>query len=182
MPTHTRPHSLHLWLKEAGQTRASVRIDEETGGRCFGEEICDPESGWTRCDAPSPVPEMCDGIDNDCNGAIDDGLASNQPCTISNESGRCSGVEVCAGEAGWTCVGPTPADETCDTQDNDCDGVIDETFKNDEGIYATSSHCGGCQIDCAALNPLATDTDCTFATARLSALPSHAEMALLSPK
>lgn len=30
---------------------------------------------WQNCDAPQPLEEICDGIDNDCNSKIDEGDA-----------------------------------------------------------------------------------------------------------
>jgi hypothetical protein len=64
-----------------------------------GLQHCDDGCNWGHCDAPLPSAEVCDGADNDCDGAID-------------EDGVC----------GEECV---PSEEICDGIDNDCDGVID---------------------------------------------------------
>jgi len=49
---------------------------EEGQGAClaFGTVVCGPEEG-TQCDAEPgrPTSELCDGVDNDCNGIADDG-------------------------------------------------------------------------------------------------------------
>jgi hypothetical protein len=39
---------------------------------CQGFETCDPRLGWVGCTALEPSVEICDGIDNDCNGVADD--------------------------------------------------------------------------------------------------------------
>jgi hypothetical protein len=118
-------------------------------GTCFGTETCRPdEGGWVGCSAPAAQPEVCDGLDNDCSGAVDDSLPVDQTCTREVEGvGVCEGPAVCAGASGWTCLAPEPALETCDYVDNDCDGEVDEDFRTD-GEYAGQQHCGACGVDC----------------------------------
>ena len=147
--------------EQEGERRACVRTNETMVGRCFGEEVCDPAVGWSGCDAAEPTAEVCDGVDNDCNGAIDDGLPMGEVCQNENEAGACEGTRFCAGATGWSCQGPEPLPETCGPADNDCDGQIDEGFVDDAGRYVDSEHCGACNIRCSDLFPLATATDCT---------------------
>jgi len=67
-------------------------------------------------------PEICDGMDNDCDDLIDEDLGETT-CGI----GACSvTVANCLNGEVQTCVPGTPADEICDQIDNDCDGQIDE--------------------------------------------------------
>jgi hypothetical protein len=75
-------------------------------------------------DACVPSPEVCDGVDNDCNGVVDD---LRTPCGIA--MGACQpGHLVCLGTTSVCAgaVGPQP--ELCDGVDNDCDGLTDEDF------------------------------------------------------
>jgi hypothetical protein len=119
-------------------------------GSCQGVAECDPTSGWSACSAPEATLEECNGQDDDCDGVWDDDLEGvGGPCTNAVEGvGECVGVRYCLGQNGWLCQGPTPALETCNAQDDDCDGSADEDFKDGNGAYVGQQHCGGCGVSC----------------------------------
>ena len=77
--------------------------------------------------------ELCDGVDTDCSGALDDVA---EPPAAEVTDGVCAGAtKVCAGALGWqepnygAIAGyEGQAELSCDGADNDCDGQIDDDF------------------------------------------------------
>jgi hypothetical protein len=136
-------------------------IAENLFGSCYGIETCDGATGWSGCTAPDPVAEACDGVDNDCDGLIDDALLDvGEACENTVEGvGSCAGITVCQGNQGLVCQAATPAAETCDFKDNDCDGEVDEAFMT-EGVYTDYDHCGTCYASCGLGFPNAVSTSC----------------------
>src|SRR5690606_36452089 len=43
--------------------------------------------------------------------------------------------------------------ESCDLEDDDCDGRVDEDFVTATGRYVGALHCGGCGKPCSAPGP-----------------------------
>jgi len=88
-----------------------------------GTQTCDVNGQWGDCmDDVSPSDEVCDDLDNDCDGSVDEGLG-----TITCGVGECEvTVDACVGGEEQECVPGQPANEMCDGLDNDCDGKIDE--------------------------------------------------------
>jgi len=118
-------------------------------GTCLGEQTCDPVTGWSACSAREATAEVCDGEDNDCDALIDEALSEGATCVNEVAGvGACEGVQVCGGAAGMICQAPTPQIETCDFQDNDCDGLTDEDFADAQGVMSYDSNCGSCGNDC----------------------------------
>ncbi|MFM7200107.1 MAG: putative metal-binding motif-containing protein, partial [Myxococcota bacterium] len=99
--------------------------------------------------------EVCDGVDNDCNGGVDD-LTEKQllyrdadtdgygNAKVSKQFDRCeeSGYVSNALDCDDTnaLINPT-AEERCDLQDNNCNGQTDEGLENKQ-LYADEDHDG----------------------------------------
>ncbi|MBT9554990.1 MAG: hypothetical protein IV100_03125 [Myxococcales bacterium] len=97
------------------------------GPWCTGVRRCTPD-GLSECAIPDEGAEQCDGLDNDCDGEIDD--VPPTPCWPEKVDGLVQGgSSIC--HPGYRLCGECldhqgPTEEACDQLDNDCDGVVDE--------------------------------------------------------
>jgi hypothetical protein len=114
-----------------------------------GERACDAQGFWSVCEgAVLPAKEICNGIDDDCNGKVDDGF--------EREGSKCSaGVGECRAEGTFSCsadgsesvcsaVAKEPKPEVCDGKDNDCNGKIDDGDIPGTGDECKTGQLGAC--------------------------------------
>ncbi|MFT7578702.1 MAG: hypothetical protein ACI9MR_000360 [Myxococcota bacterium] len=153
-----RSGSCACLASNAGNTRPCAATN--TLGTCFGVQTCDPDAspGWTTCSAPEPSEEICDGLDNDCDGLVDE-LVNHAPanCEVDNAFGTCTAPWICNGVNGWVCEALTPTEEVCDYRDNNCSDAVDDGFVDaTTGQYFGNDHCGACGIACEGALPNAT--------------------------
>lgn len=108
------------------QICAVVTPDVENWGACVGEQL--------------PTPEVCNGLDDNCDGIVDNGVPAPKPNQFTGD--ECCGDGVSDAQCGvgqcskgeWACAGNVvvcanagrPTNELCDDVDNDCNAVKDD--------------------------------------------------------
>ncbi len=129
----------------------SPPVDRDVDGDGYesaelGGTDCDDTDGTAHPDAE----EVCDGVDQDCDGLVDEDAVRDTVEYYADEDGDSAGtpsiaITACTPPPGYVddasdCDDADPAehpgaDEVCDGDDDDCDGVIDEDDAIDAGIW-----------------------------------------------
>ncbi len=135
----------------AGSTTYYEDQDQDGyGDTGIQQAFCSPPSGWAPtpgdCDDLNPMihpdaVDICDGLDNDCNGIVDDGMTGvwywpDVDTDGYGDSEASPTIYCSAPGSGWAendtdCDDNDPqihpaAIDVCDGYDNDCDGVLDD--------------------------------------------------------
>ncbi len=169
-----------------------VDTDDDGFGVDGGELVqCDQPDGYTDnntdCDDTNPdhnpdAPEVCDGDDDNCDGAIDEDTAVDAPTWFVDADADGFGdlatpIIACAQPSGTvsdsTDCDDTSADhnpaapEVCDGDDDNCDGTIDEDSAIDAPSWYADADADGfgdlsvSSVSCAAPSGSVSDnTDC----------------------
>jgi hypothetical protein len=115
------------------------------GSCAAGNRTC-VNGKWSDCKpVTGPSKELCDGVDTDCDGSVDNNAScpsgqtcsgghcvcsdgTHMDCTVASASGPCAaGTKTCQGGQWSACTSSVaPQAELCDGKDNDCNGQIDD--------------------------------------------------------
>lgn len=112
----------------AGERRCTVdcELGCPEGYACNADGVCAPAGGSCSCNPGDSFTLAC--------------------ALFDPEGERCPGFAVCTDGVVSECAAP---EEVCDEVDNDCNGVIDDGFRDARGAYSLDIHnCGSCGVDC----------------------------------
>jgi hypothetical protein len=163
-------------------------VDEEVSGTYYADSDLDgygdPATATTACTQPSGYVtdatdcddttarsfpdniEVCDEIDNDCDGVVDEGVQTTYYADVDGDGygdstlaqaacSRPTGYSTTAGDCDDRAATTYPgADEYCDGDDNDCDGTTDEDAALDVSTWYLDADGDGYG------NAASTDKDC----------------------
>ncbi|MFW5921179.1 MAG: putative metal-binding motif-containing protein, partial [Polyangiales bacterium] len=118
-----------------------------------GMRACD--DSCTLGDTCMPPPEACNGEDDDCDGMVDETVECTAgemaSCTTSCGS---TGSRTCQSDCTWeACIPPA---ESCNGEDDDCDGLVDEDFT------CVPGNTRSCTTDCSTTGRQTCQSDCTW--------------------
>ncbi len=147
--------STHQCLRETGLCTCSQKAidlalettctNQNINGTCTGARVCGV-GGLGACQAAVPAAEVCNSIDDDCNGKTDDFQTGVAKCDKTNEFGTCPGKVLECVDGKPLCDAPDAKPEQCNGIDDNCNGKTDEGIC-DDGQDCTVDSCdsaGGC--------------------------------------
>jgi len=123
-------------------------------GLCLGKRVC-TEQGLSDCDAEVPEQEDCNGLDDDCDGEVDDPyLVEGGYKNLCDDDDECT-TDACLGESGCEHValdeGECKDGNPCTVADHCVQGVcIGSPVECDDGnpcTYDTCDATGGCVFE-----------------------------------
>ena len=122
-------------------------------GVCEGKRVC-AEDGLSDCDAPAPGEEVCNGLDDDCDGDVDEPhLLDGDFVNLCDDGNPCT-ADLCAGASGCdheSLEGECLDGDACTIGDHCEDGVcVGQPIVCDDENPCTDDLCdglGGCTTE-----------------------------------
>ncbi len=117
-----------------------------------GSRNCAGDCSWDDC---APPAETCNGVDDDCDSAADDGFECRRDDTEACMTTCGSmGVRTCSTSCAW---GPCIAgSELCNGMDDNCNAVADETFE------CVKDSAASCRTTCGSTGTAPCSGSCTL--------------------
>lgn len=131
-----------------GERRCAVgcEVGCPVGYACQADDSCAPAGGSCSCE-PGDSFDLACVVDPEPSGGGAPAPSDPPPPT---DAPLCPGRAMCRMGVLSACLAPT---ESCNERDDDCDGDVDEDFRNAVGGYSDLHHCGQCGVDCS-LSPV----------------------------
>ncbi|MGC4113702.1 MAG: NBR1-Ig-like domain-containing protein [Myxococcales bacterium] len=129
----------HLDSSFAGQVWVEIIVNPTLPTDKDGDGHPPSTSGGDDCNDNDPEvfpgnTEKCDGKDNDCNNATDEGLT--KECYAP-----CKGSQECKNGAWTKCNSPLPENEDCNGMDDNCNGFTDDYADCPSGYRCVAGRC-----------------------------------------
>jgi hypothetical protein len=117
----------------------------DEGACALGVRVCSDGTFGECVGSVEPTTELCNGLDDDCNGEVDDGFQVGNACDGGDTDSCKEGQIACNSTGGVTCTDSTASTpEQCDATllDEDCDGYV-----NEGGCQCTNGQTAPCGSD-----------------------------------
>ncbi|MEW5851928.1 MAG: putative metal-binding motif-containing protein [Myxococcota bacterium] len=116
--------------------------DSADSDRCANGSVTCTEGGLgTVCTESATFTETCNNVDDDCDGALDEGFPGLGLICDSDDEDQCSLGNIRCNEAGngLRCVEDVHPQEVCNGVDDNCDGITDPDCAPDAGAPDAST-------------------------------------------